>query len=154
MALEKDPSGKSQHEPGAKMDSGKTLPWLCISGFANALEKVAEVTTIGATKYSPNGWAKVENGSERYMEAAGRHLLALAKGEVFDDGVGGTGCMHKAQVIWGLLASLELDLRTVKEIKYESPIFTSSPKATEVSYSKEESAAFWSPVPCPRVWPV
>lgn len=147
MTPEKDPSGKGQHEPGAKLDSGKTLPWLCISGFANALEKVAEVTTVGAAKYTPNGWSKVENGSERYMEAAGRHLLALAKGEVFDDGVGGTGCMHKSQVIWCLLASLELDLRTVKEIKYEGTIFATSPEAAEVSCSKEEFATFWNSNP-------
>ena len=105
---EKDPTGISQPDLGAKLDSGKTLPWLCISGFANALNAVADVTTKGAAKYTPNGWVSVADGEARYMEAFGRHTLALARGEVFDTD---TSCMHKAQMIWNLLASLELELR-------------------------------------------
>lgn len=50
----------------------------------------------------------VPEGEQRYMEAFGRHMLALGKGEVIDDD---TGCLHKAQMIWNLLASLELELR-------------------------------------------
>ena len=34
---EQDPNGIKPHEPGAKLDAGKMLPWLCISGFARAL---------------------------------------------------------------------------------------------------------------------
>lgn len=112
---EQDPHGMDPHAPGAKLDAGKLLPWLCIAGFARALEAVADVTTKGANKYTPNGWALVPNGAERYMEAFGRHLLALGKGEVMDDGPKGTGCHHKAQMIWNLLASLELELRTAAE---------------------------------------
>lgn len=105
---EADPNGLDPHAPGAKLDAGKLLPWLCLSGFANALAAVADVTTKGARKYTPNGWTKVENGPERYMEAFGRHTLALAKGEAID---ADTQCLHKAQMIWNLLASLELELR-------------------------------------------
>lgn len=107
-AVESDPNGKDPHTPGAKLDAGKPTPWLFISGFANALSAVAEVTTKGAIKYTPNGWTKVPNGEERYMEAFGRHMLLLGKGELVDPD---TQCLHKAQMIWNLLASLELELR-------------------------------------------
>lgn len=108
MTEEKDPNGLDAHAPGAKLDAGKMLPWLMLSGFAHALAAVADVTTKGARKYTPNGWASVENGEERYMEAFGRHTFALGRGERID---AETQCLHLAQMIWNLLASLELQLR-------------------------------------------
>lgn len=108
IAAESDPDGIGQHTPGAKLDAGKLRPWLCIAGFSNALRAVADVTTKGAVKYTPGGWQHVENGEERYMDAFGRHLLSLGGGETVDLD---TGCYHKAQMIWNLLASLELELR-------------------------------------------
>lgn len=108
---EADPNGMPLNSPGAKADSGKIKPWLCISGFSRALEEVSKVTTVGAEKYTPNGWSTVENGSERYMEAFARHMMKLGQGEIFDNGPGGIGTYHKAQMIWNLLASLELELR-------------------------------------------
>lgn len=105
---ETDPSGISANIPGAKLDAGKQRPHLMFSGFANALERIAEVTTKGAIKYTPNGWMQVENGVERYADAAGRHQLALWQGDKIDED---TGCDHEAQVIWNLLASYELKLR-------------------------------------------
>lgn len=111
LITEADPHGIAQHTPGAKLDAGKVMPWLCFAGFAHALAAVAHVTTVGAIKYTPNGWASVPGGQERYMEAFGRHMLAVGRGEVVDDGPQGTGCLHKAQMIWNLLASLELELR-------------------------------------------
>lgn len=113
---ESDPSGGSLNEPGKKADAGKLLPWLFFSGFAHALEKVAEVTTLGAKKYTPGGWATVANGPERYQEAAMRHLIYLGQGEKYDNGKGGIGTLHKAQIIWNLLASLELELREEKKV--------------------------------------
>lgn len=114
--IEADPTGGSLNEPGKKADAGKLLPWLFFSGFAHALEKVAEVTTLGAKKYTPNGWAHVANGPERYQEAAMRHLIYLGQGEKYDNGKGGIGTLHKAQIIWNLLASLELELREEKKV--------------------------------------
>lgn len=105
---EHDPNGKAPNDPGAKLDAGKQRVWLCVSGFSRALAEVAKVTTAGAIKYSPNGWKHVTNGSERYMDAFGRHMLALGSGEVIDQQ---TGCRHQAQMIWNLLAALELDLQ-------------------------------------------
>ena len=109
---ERDPHQKQQHEPGAKMDAGKQLAWTMVAGFGRALGEVAEVTTIGARKYSPDGWRSVPDGSARYMEAFARHTMALAGGEVRDYD---TGCLHKAQMVWNLLASLELDLLAAHE---------------------------------------
>ena len=105
---EADPLGLDQHAPGAKLDAGKVMPWLCISGFSRALMAVADVTTKGARKYTPNGWASVPNGQHKYMEAFARHALALGRGEEVD---ADTQCLHKAQMVWNLLASLELELR-------------------------------------------
>ena len=106
--IEKDPNGLDAHAPGAKLDAGKIRAWLCISGFSRALAEVADVTTKGAVKYTPGGWAQVEDGSERYMDAFGRHMLALGRGDLYDQD---THSLHKAAMIWNLLASLELELR-------------------------------------------
>lgn len=114
-ALEHDPNGLAANAPGAKLDAGKNRVWLCVAGFSRALDAVAQVTTAGAVKYSPNGWMHVDNGVERYMDAFGRHMVDLGKGKVFDDGPKGTGARHKAQMIWNLLASLELELRAEEE---------------------------------------
>lgn len=105
---EKDPDGIDPHSPGAKLDLGKLRGWLCVAGFSRALRAVAQVTTKGAEKYTPNGWARVANGKDRYMEAFARHMFALGSGEQIDQD---TGCLHKSQMIWNLLASLELELR-------------------------------------------
>jgi hypothetical protein len=109
---ELDPHGRDPHAPGAKLDAGKVQPWLCLSGFSNALMAVADVTTKGALKYTPNGWTKVPEGEARYMEAFARHMLLLGSGEKIDKD---TSCLHKAQMVWNLLASLELEMRTAKD---------------------------------------
>lgn len=106
--LENDPNGYAPNQPGAKLDAGKNRVWLCVSGFSRALEEVAKVTTAGAVKYSPGGWMTVPDGASRYMEAFGRHMMEYGKGELVDKD---TKCLHKAQMIWNLLASLELELR-------------------------------------------
>ena len=103
---EADPTGKDPHQPGAKLDAGKTRAWLMVADFANALEAVARVTTVGAEKYTPEGWRTVPNGQARYMDAFMRHTLAMARGETHDHD---TGCLHKAQAAWNLLAALELE---------------------------------------------
>ena len=108
---ESDPRGISPHVPGAKLDNGKPFTWLCIKGFAHALDEVAKVTTVGARKYTPDGWKSVPDGANRYMDAFGRHMLKLGQGETTD---ADTQCLHKAQMIWNLLASLELELTHTK----------------------------------------
>lgn len=118
--IEKDPSGKALNELGAKADAGKNRVYLCLAGFSRALEKVAEITTVGANKYTPNGWKHVPDGYARYMDAFGRHFLAYGQGKKLDNGPGGTGCEHMAQMIWNLLAAYELSLQTLENTKYEA----------------------------------
>lgn len=108
---ETDPNGIDQNAPGAKLDAGKTLAWLFFSGFSHALEDVAKVTTVGALKYTKNGWVDVPDGIERYKDAFMRHAFAFGQGNTIDDGPNGTGCTHISQMIWNLLAAHELDLR-------------------------------------------
>jgi hypothetical protein len=109
--LETDPSGLPLNSPGAKADAGKLRPWLVLGSFSKALEEVSKVGTVGAKKYTPNGWITVENGKERYMDAAMRHLLEIGKGNQYDDGPTGIYTKHIANAIWNLLAVLELEER-------------------------------------------
>jgi len=108
---EEDPNGIPANAPGSKLDAGKLRPALVLGEFSRALTEVVKIGTYGAAKYTPRGWLSVENGRERYADAAFRHQLAVWRGEEVDDGPGGTGGLHKAQVIWNLLAELELELR-------------------------------------------
>ncbi len=104
---ESDPFGVPPHVSGAKLDAGKVRAWLCVKGFSRALLAVADVTTKGAAKYTPEGWRNVPNGRERYMDAMVRHMFALGRGEQID---ADTQCLHLAQVAWNALAALELEL--------------------------------------------
>lgn len=103
---EVDPTGRSPHEPGAKLDAGKPKLGLVFLGFSRALAAVGDVGTYGAEKYSPRGWEAVPEGIERYTDAMLRHLLAEAS-----ESVDVSGLPHAAQVAWNALARLELMLR-------------------------------------------
>jgi len=67
---------------------------------------VAHVLRYGADKYAPGNWALVENGHERYMAAALRHLNAYRMGEPEDIE---SGYSHLAHAICCLLFILEKD---------------------------------------------
>ncbi len=110
-AIEADPHGLDPHQPGAKLDAGKVRMGLVMRGFTRALFEVGRVGTYGAEKYSPNGWLEVENGQERYMDSAYRHL---AEDELnpFDTS---TTLFHLAKAAWNLLAVLELRLREMEQ---------------------------------------
>lgn len=94
-----------QHEPGAKLDSGKPRMGLVLQGFRKALSEISKVGTAGAEKYSDNGWMSVPNGEARYEDALLRHLLADE--EIDQD----FGLSHRAHMAWNALALLELELR-------------------------------------------
>ena len=102
------------NQPGAKADAGKLRPWLVLGEFSNALEEVTKVGTAGAKKYTPKGWVTVPDAENRYMDAFGRHMLELGKGNKMDDGPTGVYTHHIANMIWNLLAVLELQLRNEK----------------------------------------
>ena len=105
---EKDPTGRSPHEAGAKLDDGKVRAGLVLGDFSNALLSVAGVGTYGATKYSDHGWLDVPNGVERYLDAHMRHLLIHMSGEKIDPE---SGLTHLAHCAWNMLAMLELMLK-------------------------------------------
>lgn len=106
--LESDPSGKNQHEAGAKLDDGKVLADLVLGDFARALWAVAEVGTFGAKKYTKSGWLSVPDGLARYEDAQMRHRLKRQMGELVDDD---SDLLHRAHEAWNALATLELHLR-------------------------------------------
>lgn len=105
---EQDPTGRSQHAPGAKVDAGKVRPSLVLGGFARALWAVSEIGTFGATKYTDNGWMEVPNGQARYDDAQMRHWLKEKMGEPCDADTQKTHLAHEA---WNALAKLDLHLR-------------------------------------------
>ena len=110
MKKEKDPTGKSQHEAGAKLDDGKIMGGL-LSDFSLALMAVAEVGTFGAKKYTRGGWQTVPDGVTRYKDALWRHLLE----EKHEDVDTQSGFKHEAHLAWNALARLELMLREETE---------------------------------------
>jgi hypothetical protein len=110
---EVDPNGVEQHDPGAKLDSGK--PDCSLLGmFGLALIAVAEVGTHGAAKYTRGGWQHVVDGINRYTAAMMRHYLK----EQFEETDNDIPVKHAAQVAWNALARLELMLR--KEAGYRN----------------------------------
>ena len=108
---ELDPTGRSAHEPGAKLDGGKVRASLVLGDFARALRAVAQVGTFGARKYSARGWLTVPDGVERYTDAMLRHWLSESAGEPHDSG---SGLRHAAHLAWNALARLELLLRELE----------------------------------------
>lgn len=86
---------------GRKYDSGKSLMSLVPP---NALKEVADVLTIGASKYDPGNWMIVDELMYRYSNAAERHLMAWRLGEQLDPE---TGKNHLAHAICCLMFMLE-----------------------------------------------
>jgi mannose/cellobiose epimerase-like protein (N-acyl-D-glucosamine 2-epimerase family) len=58
------------------------------------VEKIVEILTIGAEKYSDNNWMQVEDGYNRYYAALMRHLVAYRKGEKIDKDSGKSHLAH------------------------------------------------------------
>lgn len=106
--MESDPTGKGAHDPGAKLDAGKAkIVRGLLQSFPLACAAVAQVTERGAVKYAWGSWALVPDGVGRYLDAMGRHVAVLPlEGEYDRDGF-----LHRAQIAWNSLASLELWLR-------------------------------------------
>lgn len=105
---EYDPNGKSPNEPGAKLDAGKAPLYRgLIDYFPRACQAIAEVSEVGAKKYTWRGWETVPDGYNRYSDALLRHV---SKGtyELLDQD---TNLTHAAHAAWNALARLELLLK-------------------------------------------
>lgn len=117
MTKEVDPTGRGQHEAGAKLDSGKVDMALIFDGMPRALLAVGEVATFGAAKYTRNGWMSVPEGERRYRAAQDRHRLKrFTEGEYDSD----SKLLHLAHAAWNALAELELLIKRMEseEKKY------------------------------------
>ena len=90
------------NQPGVKDDANKLrydlIPTSAITGLA-------EVLTMEARKYTPNGWRNVPDGIERYYAALYRHLLAWRNGEQIDPE---SGLHHLKHVMINVAFLLEL----------------------------------------------
>lgn len=106
--VQTDPHGFKQHDAGAKMDNGKIMPRLIVCHMPRALQKVAEVATYGAQKYTVRAWEAVPMAEDRYTDALLRHMLAQSTGEINDPE---SGLPHSAHIAWNALALLELQSR-------------------------------------------
>jgi hypothetical protein len=103
--IEADPTGKSQHEAGAKVDAGKATYDLVLPSFPKALAAVDAVAKFGAAKYTRDGWRSVPDAVARYGNAGQRHRIARLGGESHDPD---SKLLHAAHDAWNALAVLEL----------------------------------------------
>ena len=106
---ERDPNGVEAGTAGAKLDAGKSPVFQGLfQYFPRACLQVAELSEVGAKKYSWKGWEKVEDGPNRYGNALARHILyEEIEGEMDAD----TDKLHAVCIAWNALARLELMLR-------------------------------------------
>lgn len=119
---EQDPNGMSAKEPGSKLDAGKApIMQGVIQYFPRAIKAVANLSLLGAQKYSWKGWETVPDGINRYGDAAMRHAIDeeiqghydLAWKEQNQD------VLHATAVAWNALAKLELLIRKLEA--HETP---------------------------------
>lgn len=111
---EKDPNGYDAKQPGAKLDAGKPPIFQgLLDYFPRAITAVANVSLAGANKYSWKGWEKVDDGVNRYRNAAARHIVKESIEGPYDAEMAARGeqILHLAQIAWNDLAALELYLR-------------------------------------------
>lgn len=84
-----------------------------------AMEALADVLTVGALKYSPNNWKRIEPLFDRYIAASLRHINARQKGEKYDPE---TGALHTSHLltcvmflVWGDLQENQMVIKPVRE---------------------------------------
>lgn len=121
----------------SKKDLGKAPVWRGLFRyFPRALLAVAFVSEYGDRKYVPatatdachytDGWAKVPDGLNRYLDADGRHFLKLATEGDYDES--DSGLAHLAQKAWNSLAELERAIRDKRiEIRIGNQIENGKP---------------------------
>lgn len=115
QAIEVDPSGKVAKEPGAKLDAGKApIMRGVLQYFPRALWAVANLSQLGANKYSWKGWEKVPDGINRYGDALGRHILKEEIEGPYDLDFPNDRVLHATEQAWNALARLELILRDIQ----------------------------------------
>lgn len=120
-AGEVDPNGLGAHQPGAKLDAGKSPVFRgAIAYFPRAIKAVANLSAVGAKKYSWAGWRDVDNGVARYSDAMMRHVADEAIEGPWDlkwlnDPEHASHVLHKTAVAWNALASLDKYLEEIEK---------------------------------------
>jgi len=89
---------------GKKFDNGK-LKWSLLP--IESVEAVVEVLMFGAEKYGERNWINLENGEERFIDAALRHITTHLKGDIIDDE---SGLLHLQHGATSLLLALWFEL--------------------------------------------
>lgn len=121
MLNEKDPHGKSQHEPGAKLDAGKPPVWQgLLDYFPRACCAIAHVSRLGAQKYAWKGWESVPDGIKRYGDGLARHQVKESIEGLYDSDWPNDEVLHAAEAAWNACARLELILREIEKDKKAS----------------------------------
>lgn len=87
---------------GIKFDSKKARPTLLLKSMPQSVQEVIDVLELGARKYAPDNWKKVEN--ERYHDAMLRHVLSYLAGEINDPE---TSKHHLAHAVCNMLFLIE-----------------------------------------------
>ena len=80
------------------------VPW-------NEFKSVVSVLTTGANKYSDNNWQQVENAVQHYSRAMIGHAVDYVSGDKIDDGEGGSGESHLANMVCNALFLMWFDNR-------------------------------------------
>lgn len=107
-------SALDQQAGGLKYDTGKSpVTRGALHYFPRAIAAVADVSAFGARKYAWRNWQGLDDGVQRYLDAAGRHLLAIANDALASDAE--SELPHLAHAAWSVLAALELLLRAQAE---------------------------------------
>jgi hypothetical protein len=102
---EDGPLDTPNSEGGIKFDSNKARPTLLLKSMPDAVQEVIDVLELGARKYAPDNWKKVENA--RYEDAELRHKLARFSGEKYDPE---TKKYHLAHEICNLMFLLQKEM--------------------------------------------
>lgn len=89
-------------DPGARKDD-TNKEWSLSHVPIKELRQVFKVFAFGARKYSPRGYEAVENGAERYLDAANRHIVKFMCGSRNDSQ---SGLHHLAHACCSLLIAM------------------------------------------------
>lgn len=101
---------------GRKYDGGKApMGQGLLAYFPGSLWEVAQISRYGKEKYettyAERNWTKVEDGADRYLDAALRHITAHLKGQTYDME---SGHPHLSHAAWNIHAARELTIAAEK----------------------------------------
>lgn len=114
-AHSKDGGTSGSEARGVKYDTGKLRYELLDDA---AMDELVAVLSYGAVLYEPGGWRHVEDGVERYVAAARRHLSAWRKGDLYDPE---SGLLHIGHFLCCALFLLGLEVEQNTDLQASLP---------------------------------